>query len=199
MKKYDILLVDDDILILKTLSQALKNKGYNVTVKNSGEEALQILEEKNFNLIITDLVMELVDGLEVLKKAKEIAPETVVIILTGYGDINTAIEALRSSADDYLLKPCKLDEIYFKVSSLLEKQELKKKIKLYEKILPVCCICKKIRDDSGKEPGKGEWMSTDKYIYQKTGVLPSHTYCPECNEAVMVDAKKKLSNISMET
>ncbi len=180
MISYHILLVDDDPLILKTIGYALKAEGYAVTTAISGETAIEYFETTSFDLVITDLVMESVNGIDVLKKAKETLPDIAAIILTGYGDISTAIEALRADADDYLHKPCEMEEILFKVSSCIEKLEAKRTLKLYENILPVCSVCKKIRDDMGREPGSGEWMSPEAFLVKRVGVDPSHTYCPEC-------------------
>ena len=87
----------------------------------------------------------------------------MVIVLTGFGDMLSAIEALRSQADDYMLKPCESGEMFFRVERCLEKLELARKIHLYQKILPMCCVCKKIRDDTGKVPGRGDgspWSSS---------------------------------------
>ncbi|MEA3361407.1 MAG: response regulator [Thermodesulfobacteriota bacterium] len=101
-----ILLVDDDRSILRTISPFLESNGYRVTTSESGEYAIELLKKQSFDIIITDLVMKTIDGLQVLKKAKEKSQETMVIILTGYSDITLAIDALRIGADDYLLKPC---------------------------------------------------------------------------------------------
>ena len=170
MRKYSILLVDDDPIIIKGTGSDLEEKGYEVTTANSGEKAIELLENTTFDLVITDLIMGSIDGIGVLKRAKEISPETMVIILTGFGNMTSAIEALRSGADDYILKPCESEEMYFRVSNCLEKLELKRKIKLYENILPVCCVCKSIRDDTGKEPGTGKWTQMENYIRDKGGV-----------------------------
>jgi DNA-binding response OmpR family regulator len=180
VRAYHILLVDDDPLILKTISYALKTEGYRVTTAISGETAIEYFETECFDLLITDLVMESVNGIDVLKKAKETQPDIGAIILTGYGDISTAIEALRSDADDYLHKPCEVEEILFRVSSCIEKLEAKKNLKLYENILPICSVCKRIRDDMGKEPGSGEWMTPEAFLTTRAGIDPSHTYCPKC-------------------
>jgi YesN/AraC family two-component response regulator len=188
MKKYNILLVDDDLLILQAISSSIEQEGYNVTTANSGEKAIELINENHFDLILTDLVMEPVNGMRVLKKAKEKNPESIVIILTGYGDLISAIEALRLDADDYLLKPCEPEELSFRIFSCLEKLELKRKVKAYETIVPVCCVCKSIRDDAGKEIGSGEWMPVEEYILTKSKIAVSPTYCPEC-------IKKELENL----
>jgi DNA-binding response OmpR family regulator len=182
VRAYHILLVDDDPLILKTIGHALKTEGYAVFTAISGEAAMEYFETTGFDLIITDLVMGSVNGIAVLKKAKEILPDTAAIILTGFGDISTAIEALRSDADDYLHKPCEVEELLFKVSSCIGKLEAKRTLKLYENILSVCSVCKKVRDDTGKKPGSGEWMNPETFLTERAGVAPSHTYCPECEE-----------------
>ena len=180
MQNYSILVVDDDPLILRGLGQALESQHYRVTPACSGEKAVELLSDTAFDLVITDLIMEAVDGIKVLKQAKRLNRQTAVIILTGHGELQTAIDALRLNADDYLLKPCENEELYFRITRCLEKLELQRKIKSYEDILPVCCICKKIRDDAGKEPGSGNWMSLENYIRTKTKIEVTSTYCPEC-------------------
>lgn len=191
MKKYQILLVDDDPFILTGIGKDLESEGYRVTTAKSGEEAVKMLDAAYFDLVVTDLVMDKTDGIQVLKKAKSINPDIKVIILTGYGDMTSAIDALRHNADDYMLKPCEPEEMKFRVSRCLEHLEFSRRIRLYEKMLPVCCVCKKIRDDTGKEPGDGEWMSVEEYIWEKAGIAPTSTYCPVCAE----QAKKQIDQI----
>ncbi|MFP4476367.1 MAG: response regulator [Desulfatibacillaceae bacterium] len=180
MRKYSILLVDDDPFILKTMGPYLESRGYEVATALNGSRALKLLETDTFDLVLTDLVMGEPDGLQVLGRTKETSPDTMVILLTGYGDMNSAIDALRLGADDYLLKPCEPAEIHFRLKGCFEKLEYKRRIKAYEDILPVCCMCKKIRDDTGTEHGRGRWKSVEQYMWQKAGLAPSSTYCPEC-------------------
>jgi len=123
----------------------------------------------------------------VLKEARKLNPEVGAIILTGYGDMSSAIDALRLGADDYLLKPCNADELLLRTARCLEKREAFRKIQLYEKILPVCMYCKSIRDDTGTEPGKGKWLSMEKFIYTKSGTGISHTFCPKCEDRAAKD------------
>ncbi len=172
--------MDDDPSVLTGTGQYLEEIGYAVRLAKSGEMAIELLQTEPCNLVITDLVMDRIDGIEVLKAAKELRPETMGIVLTGFGDMTTAIEALRLGVDDYLLKPCSSEELELRVARCFEQLELKRKIKSYEKILPLCCVCKSIRDDEGREPGTGKWMSLEEYVWQKAGLAPSSTYCPEC-------------------
>lgn len=187
MREYEVLLVDDDPFILRTVGPALESQGYHVTTAENGKEAVETMGRKDFDVVITDLVMNAVDGIAVLEKAKELNPETAVIILTGYADMESAIDALRSDADDYLVKPCEAEEIYFRLDRCVEKLELSRKMKLYEKILTVCCACKKIRDDAGKEPGAGHWISMEHYIWKKAKLGITSTYCPTCAQKARED------------
>jgi len=194
MEKYRILLVDDDHYILEGIGADLESQGFHVTKTDRGNLALQLLKENHFDLVITDLVMEDTDGLQVLKKTKELNADTMVIILTGYGDMKSAIEALRQQADDYLLKPCESEEMLYRVSRCLEKRELTRKIEIYQNILPMCCVCKKIRDDRHAEPGKGQWVSVEEFIHDKANLDITSSYCPECAEQTMqAFTKKKVS------
>ncbi len=185
MKTYNVLLVDDDPFILEGIGEDLENHGYRVTRANSGDMAIKILQRSSFDLIITDLVMERTDGIQVLKRSKEIDATVMVIVLTGFGDMLSAIEALRSQADDYLLKPCESAEVFFRVERCIEKLELARRISLYQKILPMCCVCKKIRDDTGKEPGRGPWVPVEQFIHERAKLDITSSYCPECAQQTL--------------
>lgn len=184
MRKFHILLVDDDPFILTGIGKDLTGEGYLVTTAESGETATARIADTEFDLVITDLVMDQVDGIGVLKAAKQKNPETMVLILTGYGDMTSAIDALRLNADDYLLKPCDPEEMKFRVARCFERLVSARKLKLYESMLPICCVCKKIRDDSGRQPGTGPWMSVEKFVWEKAGIAPTSTYCPDCAEVI---------------
>ena len=191
MKKYNLLLVDDDPFILEGIGEDLKSNGYQVTRASGGETAVELLESTNFDLVITDLVMGSTDGIQVLKRTKELNSDIQVIILTGYGDIESAIEALRNQADDFLLKPCESQEMLFRVKNCLEKQELTRKINLYQKILPMCCVCKKIRNDSGRQLGTGDWITIEKFIHEQANLEITSSYCPDCAKKTMDEFTRK--------
>lgn len=182
MRNKSILLVDDVEIILHALGTNLRHENYDVTLASSGEEALSLLQDNPFDLVVTDLSMPGIDGTQVLKEAKKINPMTGVIILTGYGDTTSAYEALRLGADDYVLKSCESDELIMRIQRCLEKQYAFQKVKFYENILPVCVYCKKIRDDVGTEHGKGKWLRMEEYIRTKSESNNSHDCCPVCYE-----------------
>ena len=180
MLNKSILLVDDEEIILNALGRDLEHEGYDITVASNGEEAVARLKDQNYDLVITDLVMTGMDGLQVLEESKKNNPDIGVFILTGYGDMTSAIDALRLGADDYLQKPIDTDEILLRIDRCLKSHEALKKIKVYEEIIPICCVCGKIRDDTGAEPGHGEWLTPDVFIYKKTTADVTHAYCPDC-------------------
>ncbi|MCF8127428.1 MAG: response regulator [Deltaproteobacteria bacterium] len=180
MRKYSILLVDDDPIITAGTGSDLEEIGYEVTTADCGEQAIKLLNESSFDLVITDLVMAPINGMGVLKEAKKLNPETMVIVLTGFGDMTSAIDALRLDADDYMLKPCDPEEMYFRISRCLEKLELNRKIKIYEDMLPICSMCKKIRVDDGRGNGTGEWISMEKFIRDKAKLNIKSSYCSAC-------------------
>jgi DNA-binding response OmpR family regulator len=185
MEKNSILLVDDDPFILEGIGADLENQGFKITKADSGDRALELLAETDYDLVVTDLVMENVDGIQVLKRAKDLNAHTMVIILTGYGNMTSAIEALRHEADDYLLKPCESAEILYRVKQCLTKAELSRKIALYQTILPMCCVCKKIRDDRRTAPGKGDWVEVEQFIHDSANLDITSSYCPECAQQTM--------------
>ena len=196
MRKYSILLVDDDPIITAGTGSHLEEEGYEVTTADSGERAVELLNQSSFDLVITDLVMEEMNGTDVLEKSKKINPETMVIILTGFGDMASAIDALRLDADDYILKPCEPEEMNFRVSRCLEKLENKRKIEVYEDILPICCVCKKIRDDSRREHGTGQWMSMEKHVQVNAKINITSNYCPECEKKAREGRMEQMDSLA---
>ena len=117
-----ILLIDDEKILLEAVSDDLKESGYEVTTAVSGEEGLRSFKMLQHDLVIIDLKMENMDGLEVSRKIKELNPETPVMIFTGYGSMETAIEALRLDLDDYVLKPVNREDLFQKIHKCLGKK-----------------------------------------------------------------------------
>ena len=124
MKKPVILIIDDEEVVLAGLSHILKKNGYRAVTANSGEQGLEVLKKEKPQLIITDLIMNGIGGLEVLKQVKETEPEIIVVIMTGHGEMDSSIEALRLGASDYLLKPYKEEELLFRVARCFEKLQM---------------------------------------------------------------------------
>jgi ATP-dependent Lon protease len=133
--RHKILVVDDEEITRRNLAHVFSKDGYHVQTAADGTEALALLEKVVFDIIVTDLKMKTVDGMAVLEKAREINPDTEVIIMTGYATVSTAIEAMKKGSYHYLAKPLKLDE----VRSTVQKALFKKKARLEPKG-PVLCF-----------------------------------------------------------
>lgn len=120
----NILIVDDDKSMREFLELILKRERYNVTCAKDGADALLLLKESFFDLIITDLMMPAINGLELLKKAKELHPDVKIIMITAFGTIETAIEAIKLGAYDYITKPFNIDDLRLRIRRALESQRI---------------------------------------------------------------------------
>lgn len=110
-----VLLVDDEKGYINVLSNRLSKRSIDATKAFSGTQAIQILRKKDFDVVVLDLKMEDMDGIEVLKIMKKMAPEVPVIFLTGHGSQEAAREGIASGAFDYLTKPCELSQLIEKI------------------------------------------------------------------------------------
>jgi len=125
-----ILVVDDERVAVRNLEHVLKKEGYDVVGTESGSNALKLLEEHPFDVVLTDLRMEKVDGLQILKRCRELYPDTEVVMITGYATLESAVEAMKKGAFHYVAKPFKLDLVRNVVKEAIEKVKLKKENRL---------------------------------------------------------------------
>jgi DNA-binding NtrC family response regulator len=119
-----ILLVDDELVIRRVLSRELRAENFSVTAVSSGSEAISALGNTFYDLVITDLTMEEIDGVDILKATRRVSPQTAVIIITGYDDSKPAREAIHLGVDDFLVKPFEIEELIFSIQACLEKRKL---------------------------------------------------------------------------
>lgn len=119
-----ILIADDEPLVQDLLSEVLKREGYRVISVKDGYSALKKIQESYFDVVITDVRMPKIDGLTLLKKVKEISPTTSVIVITAYGSIDDAVEAMKRGACDYLTKPVLPDQIKIVIQKVCQYQDL---------------------------------------------------------------------------
>ena len=124
--KLRILIADDEEITLKHLSYALGKEGYDIATANNGIEALKKIEGREFDLLIADIKMPGIDGITLLTEVKEKYPDVDVIIITGFGSIESAVNAMSKGATDYVTKPFNLDELTLKVKKIEEKKRLEK-------------------------------------------------------------------------
>lgn len=122
--KEHILIVEDDMIALEGMKLSLEMEGYLVTAVDSGRQALTILSRQQFDLILSDIVMEEVSGIDLLLEVKNKWPETIVILITGFGALDTVVQALRLGAYDYLLKPCSDEELKIRIKRGLERKRM---------------------------------------------------------------------------
>ena len=123
-----ILIIDDEVLTLNNLKRALTREGYEVIVADTGETGIELFKRSRPNIVLVDLMLPGIDGIEVLKQIKAIETTTVVIMITAYEIIEKAIEAMKLGAYDYLLKPFKINELKSNISRALELQSLRVRV-----------------------------------------------------------------------
>jgi two-component system response regulator PilR (NtrC family) len=119
-----ILIVDDEGDIRLTLATFLKEEGYQCQTAHDGESALERVRDGGIDVVLTDVSMPGMGGIELMRQVHQWSPETMVLLMTAYASVETAIEALRSGAADYFLKPLDLDELAVRIRSLIQRQEL---------------------------------------------------------------------------
>lgn len=123
-----ILVIDDDKEMCSLLEEVLKGEGFSLTTITNSGEAIKLLKKEEFDVVITDLMMEGLKGLELLQESKRIAPLTPVIIITAFGTIESAIKAMKMGAYDYITKPFPLDELILTVKKAMETRILKEEV-----------------------------------------------------------------------
>lgn len=112
MNKPTILIVDDELLIRDLLYDFFTNQGWEITTAENGVKALEILEHRSVDLLLTDLKMPGLDGMELTNRVKEEYPSLPVVIMTGFPSIDTAIQALRHKVEDYIIKPFNINQLF---------------------------------------------------------------------------------------
>ena len=143
----------------------------------SGGEALGLLRRKRYDVVVTDLAMEGVNGLEILRAAKETDPDACVVVVTGHSNEDAGIRALREGADDYLFKPFQPEEFVLRVRKRAETRELRRRLRQCLRLLGVCPGCFKMRM---ADPEGGRWIPWEAL----SGDQPEEqTLCPACRRS----------------
>src|SRR5205823_2563020 len=119
-----VLIIDDEPFHAQTLAESLERVGYECVVATSGSEGAKRIEQEDFDVVLTDLKMEDMDGLTLLRKAKQETPDAEVVLITGHADVKTAREAFKQGAFDYLTKPVDLVELRAMVNKAAERLRL---------------------------------------------------------------------------
>jgi ATP-dependent Lon protease len=122
LRDFHVLVVDDEQIARANLEYVLKKEGYQVSTAANGREALEVMKKHDFELILTDLKMEKMDGIQLLERVKQIAPQTEIVMITGYATVNSAVDALKKGAAHYIPKPIDLEELRSTVRQIREKK-----------------------------------------------------------------------------
>lgn len=148
-----ILIIDDEKAIRKTLGEILSYEGYKIDDAENGEEGLKKLKEKAYDVILCDIKMPKVDGIEFLERSREINPDVPIIMISGHGTIETAVEAVKKGAFDYVAKPPDLNRLLITIRNALDRQTLvtetkvlKRKVSRVQEMIGESSALKKIKD-----------------------------------------------------
>ncbi len=129
----DILIIDDEKAIRKTLSEILSFEGYKIDEASDGEEGLKRFKDKNYDVVLCDIKMPKIDGIEFLQKAGEANPDIPIIMISGHGNIETAVEAVKTGAYDYISKPPDLNRLLITIRNAMDKSNLVSEAKVLKK------------------------------------------------------------------
>ena len=153
----NILIIDDEKSIRKTLTEILSYEGYKIDEAGDGEEGLKKFKEKNYDLVLCDIKMPKLDGIEFLEKAKQINADVPIIIISGHGNIETAVEAVKKGAFDYIAKPPDLNRMLITLRNAMDKttlvaetKVLKRRVTKTQEIIGESAPIKKIKDTIDK-------------------------------------------------
>jgi DNA-binding NtrC family response regulator len=163
-----ILVVDDEEIIRDSFSFVLEKEGYTVENAENGQVALNKIQKEPFDIIITDLEMPEMKGIELLERVRVLSPQSFVLIITAYASIETAIAALRKGASDYIIKPLEFEDILFRINRLLEHRKLELEIKLLRQELHQTYDFDKI---VGQSPVMGNIFNTIKKVAGTDGTV----------------------------
>lgn len=153
----DLLIIDDEKAIRKTLTEILSFEGYKIEEASDGEEGLKKFREKNYDLVLCDIKMPKIDGIEFLQKAVEINPDVPIIMISGHGNIETAVEAVKKGAYDYISKPPDLNRLLITIRNAMDKSNLitetkvlKRKVSKVQEMIGESNPIKKIKETIDK-------------------------------------------------
>ena len=132
MERATVLLADDEDTLRKNLAQVLQEEGFDVIACADGSAALRALKSASVDAVITDLRMPGISGIELIDHVRRLAPNAAIIVITAYGEVETAVQALKKGARDYICKPLNFDELIFRLKRLLDHEDLAKQKKLLQ-------------------------------------------------------------------
>ena len=127
MSKCNVLLVDDEVDFLETLTKRLRRRNVNTFEAKNGHEAFQVLKDESIDVVVLDVKMPGIDGMQALREIKRLYPSVEVIMLTGHANVEVALEGMELGAFDYLMKPMDTDELLYKIQDAHKKKLIQQK------------------------------------------------------------------------
>ncbi len=201
-ERYKILITDDDPDLRELLTEVVKNRGYDVGVARDGAEALKKLRMEKYHIVITDLMMPGMDGLELLRNIKELDREILVIIITGYATLETAVKAIELGAYDYIAKPFRLEELMIVIKNACERLRLMAQNSAllnelrnaYSEIAMLKNALSNVYSEEPKKEGDSKEPETDKERKEeKIKLSKQHGYLTEAER--FVNKKKSFAEV----
>ena len=122
----NLLIVDDETVAVENLAHAFRKTGYTVTTRTTGPGGIEALENNRFDVVLTDLRMEHIDGMAILNRALELDPDTAVVLITGHATLDSAVTAMRAGAYHYIAKPFRLDDVRKVIANAMERAKLRR-------------------------------------------------------------------------
>ena len=122
----NILIIEDEKEIREGLAELLEEAGFSVDSTDNGQQGLEKIKRKDFDVVVTDLIMPVAGGMEVLRETKRMKPKTLVILITAFATVDNAVEAMKAGASDYITKPFRIDEVQTKIRKVLAEAEFNK-------------------------------------------------------------------------
>ena len=124
----DILIVDDDPFTIELLTESLGERGFRAAAADSGEKAIELLGRRDFSVALVDLRLPGRDGLDIVREMSSVAPDTAILIMTGYPTLDSAIQAIRQGAHDYIVKPFRVEEVIGALEKAIAEQTMRAEI-----------------------------------------------------------------------
>ena len=189
----NILIAEDERNIGDLLTELLAQEDRNISLVYNGLEAVEKLKEKKFDLLITDLMMPEVDGMEVLHEAKRLNADIMVIIITGYASLETAIQAVKEGAYDYLRKPFRLEELKISVDNACEKILLRRENELLLNHIREMC---RIGDEEGRDgDGSDQKPQGRKRLFGPDWFPPNYLDAAAVDKRAVIDELERLARL----
>jgi YesN/AraC family two-component response regulator len=190
-----LLYVEDEAVPRERLAAILRRRVREVHLAGDGQEGLEVFTRIKPDIVVTDIRMPRLSGLDMIREIKQAGPDTRIIVISAFSDVDLLLKSIELEVDGYILKPVEADRLFSVLTRsaeivrllnevrqrdqdqrqlIAELQQSLNEVKTLQGIIPICASCKKVREDTGY------WTQVEAYISQHSDLLFSHTVCPDC-------------------